>query len=78
MEKLFKLLNSDKTKHLTYCFFVASMGSLLNIYIGIAMASAAAITKEIYDIRHSSFTPDNILDLIADAVGIILAWTVWV
>lgn len=76
MQKLYQLLNSDKAKHMLYCFFITSMFSLFNIYIGIAIASAFAIAKEVYDIQRRGFELDNILDLLAGALGVILAWIV--
>ena len=62
MSGLLKLLTSDKALHFLYCFFLASICWPLGIVF--------AIGKEVYDIRKRGFDKDNILDLLADGLGI--------
>jgi len=62
---MLKLLTSDKALHFLYCFFLASICWPLGI--------AFAIGKEVYDIRKRGFDKDNILDLLAEGLGIGLA-----
>ena len=62
---MLKLLTSDKALHFLYCFFLASIWWPLGIVF--------AIGKEGWDIRKRGFDKDNILDLLADGLGIGLA-----
>ena len=62
---MLKLLTSDKALHFLYSFFLASICMPLGIGL--------AIGKEVWDIRKRGFDKDNILDLLADGVGIGLA-----
>ena len=62
---MLKILTSDKALHFLYCFFLASIWWPLGIVF--------AIGKEVYDIRKRGFDSDNILDLLADVLGIGLA-----
>ena len=62
---MLKLLTSDKALHFLYCYFLASIWWPLGIVF--------AIGKEVYDIRKRGFDSDNILDLLADGLGIGLA-----
>lgn len=60
-----KLLTSDKALHFLYCYFLASIWLPLGIVF--------AIGKEVWDIRKRGFDKDNILDLLADGLGILTA-----
>ena len=62
------LLTSDKALHFLYCFF------LTTIYLPVAIAFA--LGKETYDIKKRGFDKDNVLDLVADVAGIILAYLI--
>ena len=63
-----KLLTNDKAMHFLYCYF------LTTIYLPLAIAFA--IGKEAYDIKKRGFGRDNVLDLVADVAGIILAYII--
>ena len=65
MNKLLNLLTSDKALHFLYCYLLAT------IYLPLAVAFA--IGKEAYDIKKRGFSRDNVLDLVADILGIALA-----
>ncbi len=65
MSGLLKLLTSDKALHFLYSFFLASIWLPLGI--------GFAIGKEGWDIKKRGFDKDNILDLLADGLGIGLA-----
>ena len=65
MSGLLKLLTSDKALHFLYSFFLASIWWPLGIVF--------AVGKEVYDIRKRGFDSDNILDLLADGLGILTA-----
>jgi len=60
-----KLLTSDKALHFLYCYLLAT------IYLPLAVAFA--LGKEAYDIKKRGFSRDNVLDLVADGLGIGLA-----
>ena len=62
---MLKILTSDKALHFLYCFFLASIWWPLGIVF--------AVGKEVWDIRKRGFGKDNILDLLADGLGIGLA-----
>ena len=62
---MLKLLTSDKAIHFLYCYFLASIWLPLGIVF--------AIGKEVWDIMKRGFGKDNILDLVADGLGIGLA-----
>ena len=62
---MLKILTSDKALHFLYCYFLAS--------IWLPLGVAFAIGKEVWDIRKRGFDKDNILDLLADGLGIGLA-----
>ena len=62
------LLTSDKALHFLYCYF------LTTIYLPIAVAFA--LGKEAYDIKKRGFDRDNVLDLVADILGIALAYVI--
>lgn len=69
-DKLIRLLSSDKTLHFLWCFFLASIWLPLGIVF--------AVGKEVYDYfaygKHTKgFWKMTLGDLIADAVGIIVA-----
>jgi len=68
MNKLIKLLTSDKAMHFLYCYF------LTTIYLPLAVLFA--LGKETYDIKKRGFDKDNVLDLVADVAGIILAYII--
>ena len=63
---MLKLLTSDKALHFLYSFFLASIWLPLGIVF--------AIGKEGWDIRKRGFDKDNILDLLADGLGVLLAF----
>ena len=65
--KIIDLLKThkDKVLHFLGCFFLASIWWPLGVVF--------AIGKEVWDIRKRGFDKDNILDLLADGVGIGLA-----
>ena len=63
-----KLLTSDKALHFLYCYF------LTTIYLPLAILFA--LGKETYDIKKRGFDKDNVLDLVADVAGIILAYII--
>lgn len=65
MKKLIKLMTSDKALHFLYCFFIASFCWQLAIIL--------AVAKEVYDICNRGVNKDNLLDLLADSLGIIIA-----
>ena len=65
MSGLLKLLTSDKALHFLYSFFLASIWLPLGIVF--------TIGKEVWDIRKRGFDKDNILDLLADGLGILFA-----
>ncbi len=65
MSGLLKLLTSDKALHFLYSFFLASIWWPLGIVF--------TVGKEVYDIRKRGFDSDNILDLLADGLGILTA-----
>lgn len=58
-------MTSDKVLHFLWSFFFASIWLPLGITF--------AIGKEAYDIYKRGFEWDNLFDLIADAIGIVLA-----
>jgi len=66
--KLLNLLTSDKALHFLYCYF------LTTIYLPLAVAFA--LGKEAYDIKKRGFSRDNVFDLIADILGIALAYVI--
>jgi len=68
MNKLIKLLTSDKAMHFLYCYFLTPFGWLLAVLF--------ALGKETYDIKKRGFDKDNVLDLVADVAGIILAYII--
>jgi hypothetical protein len=57
--------HKDKVLHFLGCFFLTS--------IWLPLGVAFAIGKEVWDIRKRGFDKDNILDLLADGLGIGLA-----
>ena len=65
-----KLLTSDKALHFLYCYL------LTTIYLPLAVAFA--IGKEAYDIKKRGFSRDNVLDLVADGLGILCALLIMV
>jgi hypothetical protein len=75
MNKLLKLMNSDKAVHFLYCFFLTSIGMWL-IPFGWLLGVLFAIGKEAYDIHKRGFDKDNVLDIVADILGIALAYVI--
>jgi hypothetical protein len=75
MNKLLNLMNSDKAVHFLYCYFLTSIGMWL-IPFGWLLGVTFAIGKEAYDIKQRGFDSDNVLDLIADVAGIVLAYII--
>ncbi len=57
--------HKDKVLHFLGCFFLTSIWPPLGIVF--------AIGKEVWDIRKRGFDKDNVLDLLADGLGIGLA-----
>jgi len=75
MNKLLKLMNSDKAVHFLYCYLLTSIGMWL-IPFGWLLGVTFAIGKEAYDIHKRGFDSDNVLDLLADILGIALAYVI--
>ena len=75
MNKLIKLLTSDKAMHFLYCYFLTSIGMSFHPF-GWLLAVLFALGKETYDIKKRGFDKDNVLDLVADVAGIILAYII--
>jgi len=75
MNKLLKLMTSDKAVHFLYCFFLTSISMAFHPF-GWLLGVTFAIGKEAYDIKQRGFDKDNVLDLIADILGIALAYII--
>jgi hypothetical protein len=72
---MLKILTSDKALHFLYCFFLASIWLPLGIVF--------AIGKEVYDwfkygkkLGLRKFLPITVGDLLADALGVLLAFLI--
>jgi len=61
-------MTSDKALHFLYCYF------LTTIYLPLAVLFA--LGKEAYDIKQRGFDRDNVLDIVADILGIALAYVI--
>lgn len=66
---MLKLLSSDKALHFLYSFFiVAILNRFLPFWVGIVVAAAVGVAKEVYDKRKGGKI--DFLDLLADLAGI--------
>ena len=72
MEKIFKVLQSDKSLHLLVGFFICVILQYPIQYEGFAISVLLGICKEMYDKNHSNIHTEDIWDAIATTIGALI------
>ena len=64
-------MKTDKLLHFSIAYGATITACLINPWL-VVIVALACIGKEVCDIRKRGFDKDNLLDLVADDVGILL------